>query len=253
MHWPAGRRRRPARRRAFPPGPGVTQSCGPFGPIGPRRPAPRRRRPDRPSKASASKGVSSMTNVCGAATGPGRRSWSLALFAVYVGVCIAFAPFPRISFGQEAKTDPAAAPAPAAAAAPAAAPSVPPAGTAPKSLLLVGDRGVGADRLLPPLPLGLLHRPGDQALHGAARQRGGPRRPGREAGNGDQGSEVPGGLRRLPRQRLLPRPPGPERRGRPAQREDRGEGGDERDAGRGGHRRWRRGSATWPSSGPSGR
>ena len=69
---------------------------------------------------------------------------------------------------EAAKAEPAAE-APAAAAAPAARRRAE--GTAPPAPRIdapVGDRGVGADRALPALPVGLLHRPGDPPVHGAA-------------------------------------------------------------------------------------
>ena len=62
-------------------------------------------------------------------------------------------------------------------AAPAAAPRR--ARTAPPEAEVdapLGDRGVGADRRLPALPLGLLHRRGHPPVHGAAGQRGRARR-----------------------------------------------------------------------------
>ena len=51
--------------------------------------------------------------------------------------------------------------------------------------------------------------------------------PRREARSGDQGQEVPGGVRRLQGERLGPRPARADRRRQPAQRTRRGQGGDE--------------------------
>ncbi len=99
----------------------------------------------------------------------------------------------------------------------------------------LGDRRLGPDRRVLALPVDLLHGLGDQALHGAEGQRsraGGPRREARER---DQGPQVPGGLRRLPGQRLVPGQARQDRRGQPPQRPGRGQGGHERHPGGSGH------------------
>ena len=70
-------------------------------------------------------------------------------------------------------------------------------------------------------------------------QRGRARRPGREARGRDPRQEVPGGVRRLPRQRLVPGPPGPHRDRQPAQRPARGQGGHDGDVRGDRHRHWR--------------
>ena len=88
----------------------------------------------------------------------------------------------------------------------------------------VGDPGVGADRRVPAAPLDLFHRPGDPPVHGVSRQRGRARRPGREARGRDPRQEIPGCLRRLQGQRLLPGPAGAHRHRQPAQRPARGQG-----------------------------
>ena len=106
----------------------------------------------------------------------------------------------------------------------------------PREHAPVGDPGLGADRPLPALPLGLLHGPGDPPVHGVPGQRGRAARPGREARGRDPGQEVPGGLRRLQGQRLVPGPPGPHRHRQPAQRPARGQGGDDGDDRRDRHR-----------------
>ena len=80
-----------------------------------------------------------------------------------------------------------------------------------------------------------------------------PAAAGREARDGDQGAEVPGGVRRLPRQRVVPRPAGPHRDRQPPQRPARGQGGDERRRPRRSSPAWSSGSATWRSSASSAR
>ncbi len=88
-----------------------------------------------------------------------------------------------------------------------------------------GDPGVGADRRVPADPVDLLHGAGDPAFHGTAGQRGRARAAGRAARGRDPRQEVPGRLRRLQGQRLVPRPAGAHRHRQPAQRPAGGEGG----------------------------
>ena len=89
----------------------------------------------------------------------------------------------------------------------------------------VGHPGVRADRRVPALALDLFHGPGDPAVHGVSRQRGGARGPGRKARGRDPRQEIPGCLRRLQGQRQLPGPAGADRHRQLAQRPGRGQGG----------------------------
>ena len=124
-------------------------------------------------------------------------------------------------------------PAPAADAAAAARPTAMPArqrrrGDGPPEAAREpaepGDPGLGADRRLPAAALDLLHGAGDPAVHGAPRQRGRARAAGRAARGRDPRQEVPGRLRRLQGQRLVPGPAGARRHRQPAQRPAGGEG-----------------------------
>ena len=67
----------------------------------------------------------------------------------------------------------------------------------PREHAPVGDPGLGADRTVPPLPLGLLHGPGDPPVHGVPGQRGRADQPRRETRGRDPRQEIPGSLRRV--------------------------------------------------------
>ena len=157
-----------------------------------------------------------------------RRAAVWAGFTLAWLCVLAFLPAATLR-GQDAKKDAPAAAAPEKAAAPAAdRRQEGPAQHAP-----VGDRRLGPDRHRHRPALGLLHGDGHPLLHGIPGQRGRAARPDRQAGAGDQGPQVPGRLRRLPRRQLVPRQDGPNRHRQPPQRPRRGQGGDERDVQRG--------------------
>ena len=116
----------------------------------------------------------------------------------------------RAAKDAPAKDAAAEADAPAkSAAAPASAEGATP--PARRNMLQWAIHASGPIGGVPALPLDLLPAPGHPPVHGVPGQRGRARRPGREARGRDQRQEVPGSLRRLQRQRLLPRPAGPHR------------------------------------------
>ena len=109
----------------------------------------------------------------------GAKAWALVILGSLA--CLAVSPAPTSGPEPAAKQD-GPPPRPPAAAAAAGGPTRRrrPATTGgaeaprPTSMLMWAVRGLGADRVLPALPLDLLHGAGDPALHGIPDDRGGP-------------------------------------------------------------------------------